>query len=98
MHTICQHVAWAISNACKSLNPGAQVLVTGGGGLNTFLVQTIVAAAPKISWQVGDSTTLDFKEALAFAYLGFLHLQGLPGNVPSITRAQGPRILGTYCT
>jgi anhydro-N-acetylmuramic acid kinase len=36
------------------------------------------------------------KEAVAFALLGWLHLNGRAGNVPSATGALGPRILGTF--
>ena len=36
----------------------------------------------------------DAKEAVAFAFLGWLHLHGRPANVPSATGARGPRILG----
>jgi anhydro-N-acetylmuramic acid kinase len=31
---------------------------------------------------------------VAFALLGYLHLHGRPGNVPSATGARGPRVLG----
>ena len=34
------------------------------------------------------------KEAVAFAYLGYLHLTGRAGNVPTATGARGHRILG----
>jgi len=34
------------------------------------------------------------KEAVAFALLGYLHLTGRPGNVPSATGARAPRVLG----
>ena len=34
------------------------------------------------------------KEAVAFALLGYLHLVREPGNLPSVTGARGPRILG----
>ncbi|HWP70358.1 MAG TPA: anhydro-N-acetylmuramic acid kinase, partial [Gemmatimonadaceae bacterium] len=34
------------------------------------------------------------KEAVAFALLGRLFLQGRPGNVVTVTGARGPRILG----
>ena len=34
------------------------------------------------------------KEAVAFALLGYLHLVRQPGNLPSVTGARGPRILG----
>jgi anhydro-N-acetylmuramic acid kinase len=35
------------------------------------------------------------KEAVAFALLGWLHLQGRAGNVPAATGARAPRVLGT---
>ena len=36
----------------------------------------------------------DFVEAMAFAWLARQTLAGLPGNVPSVTGARGPRVLG----
>jgi anhydro-N-acetylmuramic acid kinase len=38
----------------------------------------------------------DAKEAVAFAFLGWLHLEHRAGNVPNATGAAGPRILGSY--
>src|SRR5690606_39971352 len=35
-------------------------------------------------------------EALAFAWLAHAHAQRLPGNLPAVTGARGPRILGAY--
>ena len=34
------------------------------------------------------------KEALVFAFLGFLTISGLPGNLPAATGARGRRVLG----
>ena len=34
------------------------------------------------------------KEAVAFALLAYLHVNGEAGNVPRATGANGPRILG----
>jgi anhydro-N-acetylmuramic acid kinase len=34
------------------------------------------------------------KEAVAFALLGYLHVERRPGNVPGATGARGPRVLG----
>jgi anhydro-N-acetylmuramic acid kinase len=37
----------------------------------------------------------DAREAAAFALLAWAHLRGIPGNVPSVTGADGPRVLGS---
>jgi anhydro-N-acetylmuramic acid kinase len=34
------------------------------------------------------------KEAVAFALLGYLHVNNRPGNVPTATGARGLRVLG----
>ena len=36
----------------------------------------------------------DWVEAMAFAWLARQTMTGLPGNIASVTGAQGPRILG----
>jgi anhydro-N-acetylmuramic acid kinase len=42
----------------------------------------------------GTRSGSDFVEAMAFAWLARQTLAGLPGNVPSVTGARGPRVLG----
>jgi anhydro-N-acetylmuramic acid kinase len=37
----------------------------------------------------------DAREALAFAFLAWAHLHGIAGNIPSVTGAAGPRVLGS---
>jgi anhydro-N-acetylmuramic acid kinase len=37
----------------------------------------------------------DFVEAMAFAWLAREALAGRPGNLPEVTGARGPRVLGT---
>ena len=36
----------------------------------------------------------DFVEAAGFAWLARARLEGIPGNLPSVTGARGPRLLG----
>ncbi len=76
--------------------PVEEVLLSGGGARNPVLREAIaMTLAPR---QVMDFDRLYFdgeaKEAVAFAFLGWLHLQGRAGNVPGATGARGPRILG----
>ena len=76
--------------------PVRELVVSGGGAENPALVEAIGSALPDVV--VRRFTDLFFdgeaKEAVAFALLGYLHLSGEPGNLPSVTGARGPRILG----
>ena len=76
--------------------PIGDVLLSGGGARNPALVAALERhLAPRRVRQFGDLFfDGEAKEAVAFAYLGALHLQGRPGNVPSATGARGPRVLG----
>jgi anhydro-N-acetylmuramic acid kinase len=73
-----------------------EVYVCGGGALNPVLMrhlQELLAPTP-----VSDTQALGVdakaKEAIAFAVLGNETLFGRPGNVPAVTGAKGPRVLG----
>jgi anhydro-N-acetylmuramic acid kinase len=39
----------------------------------------------------------DWAEAAAFAWLAKQHLEGKPGNIPEVTGASGPVVLGRLC-
>ncbi len=76
--------------------PVDEVLVSGGGAKNVTLVSMIrqsIAPLPVVTF---DERYFDgeAKEAVAFALLAHLHLEGIPGNVPTATGARGPRVLG----
>jgi anhydro-N-acetylmuramic acid kinase len=80
--------------------PVREVLLSGGGARNPALVDAIRAACAArgvpAAVRLFDEAFFDAeaKEAVAFALLGYLHLHGRPGNVPSATGARGPRVLG----
>jgi anhydro-N-acetylmuramic acid kinase len=76
--------------------PLTDVLLSGGGARNPALVAALTAAlAPRIVRRFDDVFfDGEAKEAVAFAFLAYRHVHGLPGNVPSATGAAGPRILG----
>lgn len=77
--------------------PVEDVVLSGGGAKNGALVDAIAKLLPGVRVVRFDDCFFDgeAKEAVAFALLGWLHLTGAPGNVPSATGARGPRILGT---
>jgi anhydro-N-acetylmuramic acid kinase len=76
--------------------PVQEVLLSGGGANNAALVDMISrAVAPMQVRQFKDVYfDGDAKEAVAFALLAKLFVDGLPGNVSSATGARGPRVLG----
>jgi len=66
-----------------------RVLVTGGGAKNNFLMARLKQVS-KTMLIVPQKTIIDFKEAIIFAYLGALYLNGKPNNVPNVTGAKSP--------
>lgn len=73
-----------------------EVVVTGGGARNAFLLRRLAEALPDCLVTSAEATGLPARaiEAVAFAYLAYLTATGRPGNLPAVTGACGPRILG----
>jgi anhydro-N-acetylmuramic acid kinase len=74
-----------------------ELIVSGGGALNRCLMQGLARRLPDIT--VRDSRDalgipVLAKEAVAFALLGDATLRGVPSNVPSVTGARRPCVLG----
>jgi anhydro-N-acetylmuramic acid kinase len=73
-----------------------ECIVSGGGARNPTLMQMLTEALDPLP--IADLSVLgwdpDAKEAAAFAVLAHLFVTGVPGNVPSVTGAAGPRVLG----
>lgn len=73
-----------------------ECIVSGGGARNPTLMQMLAEALDPTP--VTDLSALgwdpDAKEAAAFAILAHLFQTGRPGNLPSVTGAAGPRVLG----
>ena len=74
------------------------VLLSGGGARNPVLREAIAMTLAPRHVRAFDRVFFDgdAKEAVAFAFLGWLHLHGRTGNVPSATGARGPRVLGAF--
>jgi anhydro-N-acetylmuramic acid kinase len=76
--------------------PVDEVLVSGGGSKNLALMDMLSTSLAPMRVRRFDEVFFDgeAKEAVAFALLAKLFIEGRPGNVPSATGSRGPRILG----
>lgn len=76
--------------------PVKEVLLSGGGARNPALFKAIERAAAPVRVRHFADVYFDgeAKEAVAFALLGYLHVNSRPGNVPTATGARGLRVLG----
>ena len=95
--TLLELTAASVSDALRAAQPSTRrVLACGGGVHNRALLARIAARLPGA---VVESTAAhgidpDFIEAMGFAWLAREALAGRPGNLPSVTGAKGPRVLG----
>lgn len=95
--TLLELSAITIADALRAHQPGtARVLACGGGVRNGVLLRQIAAQLPETLVETTTPYGLDpdFVEAMAFAWLARQTLAGRPGNLPSVTGARGPRVLG----
>ncbi|WAT86354.1 anhydro-N-acetylmuramic acid kinase [Delftia acidovorans] len=95
--TLTEFTARACAGAVQRFGRGGgELLVCGGGAFNTQLMQRIAALLPGAAVDTTAARGLPPQqvEAAAFAWLARQALLGLPGNLPAVTGARGPRILG----
>lgn len=89
LRTVCESVAQEVEEALPPASRNLQILTTGGGALNRFLVEVIrsrllgkgVVALPA-------REIVDFKEAIVFALLGVLRVRNEINVLRSVTRAR----------
>jgi anhydro-N-acetylmuramic acid kinase len=79
--------------------PPDEVLVSGGGARNRTLMAMLEQALTPTPVRVfgDDVAAADSKEAVAFAVLAVAALRGLPANLPRVTGARRPAVLGKIC-
>jgi anhydro-N-acetylmuramic acid kinase len=99
--TLTHLTARSIANSYERFLPtGAidEVVITGGGALNPTLVGAIRDALAPLRVETGAEALgidPDAREAAAFALLAWARVHEVPGNVPAVTGARGPRVLGS---
>ncbi|MDR1199438.1 MAG: anhydro-N-acetylmuramic acid kinase [Prevotellaceae bacterium] len=86
LRTVTEHIAAQIETVLHKQDIET-VLVTGGGARNVFLTERLsVAKNRKII--IPDSQTVDFKEAIIFAFLGVLRMRGEINCLRAVTGAK----------
>ena len=83
LRTLYEHVAFQISDNLKYGN----VLVTGGGTKNKYLISLIKQKSKLVNFIIPDVQLIDFKEALIFAFLGVLKNNKQINTLSSVTGA-----------
>ncbi|MDO8263896.1 MAG: anhydro-N-acetylmuramic acid kinase [Gallionella sp.] len=95
--TLLELTSRAITQSIQQHCPGAkEVYLCGGGAHNQTLHNRLAALLPDCSVRTTDALGVDgeYLEATAFAWLAQQNLQGEPANLPLVTGAKHPCILG----
>lgn len=101
LRTVCEHIAMQVTKDIKLIcntegipkDSKYKMLVTGGGGFNTFLMERIKALAP-IQIIVPDDETVKFKEAIIIGLMGVLRIRKEINVLSSVTGAKEDNIGG----
>lgn len=83
LRTVIEHIAQLISNSFYK----GSVLITGGGAHNKFLLERIKTLSSNLII-IPDKEIIDYKEALIFAYLGYLRMNKKNNTLSSVTGAK----------
>lgn len=90
--TFVEHIALQIALGVSHL-PKGKILVSGGGARNNFLMERLQARTSH-EIIIPDKMTIDYKEALVFALLGLLRVEGKTNVLSSVTGAESDSCSG----
>ena len=95
--TLTELTAWCCQQSIDQYTPAAsRLLVCGGGAYNVELMRRLAQRLPRMKIEPTEALGLpaDQVEAVAFAWLASAWVDRHAGNLPAVTGARGPRILG----
>lgn len=95
--TLAALTATAIADAMlRWCGTPSELFVCGGGAHNVAVTNALAAELPATAIGTTDLLGLpaDWVEAVAFAWLAYRALHGLPGSLPEVTGACGARVVG----
>lgn len=85
LSTFTHHVAYQLAKVLNEMNCSS-VLITGGGAMNKYLIECIQKQTTA-QLVIPNQELIDYKEALVFAFLGFLRLKKKINILASVTGA-----------
>jgi anhydro-N-acetylmuramic acid kinase len=87
LRTLCEHIAFQITEFTKKYKSAdSRILLTGGGTHNLFLTLLLKESAG-CEIVIPSSELINYKEAIVFAYLGFLRMANKVNVLSSVTGA-----------
>lgn len=86
LYTVVKHIVFQINKVIKNQKKG-KLLITGGGAHNSFFVMALKRET-KHEIILPNTITIDFKEALIFAFMGVLRNQNINNCMASVTGAK----------
>jgi len=96
--TLTEFTARSIEQSYRQFLPKFpdRVLICGGGSHNDHLMARLrdLLAPATVTTTSSAGVDADFKEAIAFAVLGYLRVVDRPGNLPLVTGAKRSAVLG----
>ena len=95
--TLCELTAATIADAIRASELKIdRVLICGGGVHNGWCLQRLQSLLGDMPVESTEFHGVhpDWAEAMAFAWLAMRHLEGKPGNLPSVTGARESVVLG----
>lgn len=93
LRTTVEHIALRIASVVNTHHLRT-LIATGGGALNTYLMQRLQHHCGQCKIEVPEKAVVEYKEAIIFALLGYLRVNGLPNTLASVTGARADSIGG----
>lgn len=96
MHTMVSLIAFLIGKAIKTncLSKNPNILITGGGGHNIFLIKKIKEQQVDANVVVPEALLVNFKEALLIALMGLLRIYHINNVLSSVTGSKEDHCAG----
>ncbi|MEQ9424148.1 MAG: anhydro-N-acetylmuramic acid kinase [Cyclobacteriaceae bacterium] len=100
LHTSVHHIAELVKKALTHYaKPGSNMIITGGGAKNTFLIELLKKKLkPNINIIKPSPELISFKEAIVFGLMGVLRMRGETNCLKSVTGASRDSSCGIIFT